>query len=58
VFAEGGAVGDDETCIYGKQLSRKRSGIGHVKCMKKNGCKTAALVGLKHCKALTYKTKP
>jgi hypothetical protein len=35
VFADGGEAGDDETCIYGKQLSRKRSDIGHVECLKK-----------------------
>jgi hypothetical protein len=35
VFAEGGEAGEDESCIYGKQLSRKRSGIGHMQCLKK-----------------------
>jgi hypothetical protein len=35
VFAEGGEAGEDESCIYGKQLSRKRSGIGHVAYLKK-----------------------
>ena len=30
-----GEAGEEESCIYGKQLSRKRSGIGHVAYLKK-----------------------